>query len=133
MRRISLALFALLIMVSSAHAEEIVGESARGALLFSARCSVCHASNVNKNGPLMHGVLGRKAGSVSYFAYSPAMRDSKLVWNKETLDAYLADPPNVLPGTTMYLKVPVAKDRADIIAYLKGLSVPLAKPLDHHQ
>ncbi len=64
--------------------------------------------------------IGRRAGSVPGFDYSPAMKKSKLVWDGKTLDRFLANPMKVVPGTSMtYAGVPDAKDRADLIAYLR--------------
>jgi cytochrome c len=48
------------------------------------------------------------------------MKRSKIVWNEKTLDRFLADPLGTVPGTTMtYAGVPQAKERADLIAWLK--------------
>jgi cytochrome c len=48
------------------------------------------------------------------------MKGSKIVWNEKTLDRFLANPPKAVPGTAMtYAGVPEAKERADLIAYLK--------------
>jgi cytochrome c len=84
------------------------------------RCLACHALEYDRVGPRHCGLFGRRAGSVPGFAYSPAMRRSKIVWNEKTLDRFLADPPKTVPGTAMtYAGVPDAKERADLIAYLK--------------
>ena len=84
------------------------------------RCQACHALSYDRVGPRHCGLLGRRAGSVPGFAYSPAMQRSKLVWNERTLDRFLADPPKAVPGTTMtYAGVPDPKERADLIAWLK--------------
>ena len=54
------------------------------------------------------------------FTYSEAMQRSKIVWNEKTLDRFLANPPKAVPGPAMtYAGVPDAKERADLIAYLK--------------
>lgn len=84
------------------------------------RCQACHALSYDRVGPRHCGLLGRRAGSVPGFAYSPAMQRSKLVWNERTLDRFLADPPKAVPGTTMtYAGVPDPRERADLIAWLK--------------
>lgn len=84
-----------------------------------ARCAACHALAYDRVGPRHCGLLGRRAGSVSGFDYSPAMKKSRLVWDEKTLDRFLADPPRTVPGTTMtYAGIPDARDRADLIAYL---------------
>jgi cytochrome c len=73
-------------------------------------------------GPGLKGVVGRKAGTQPDFTYSTAMAKSGLTWDDRTLDAFLADPRTALPGTAMaFPGVEDAKDRADLIAYLKTL------------
>ncbi|MBN9427792.1 MAG: c-type cytochrome [Burkholderiales bacterium] len=85
-----------------------------------ARCLACHALSYDRVGPRHCGLLGRRAGSLPGFAYSPAMRDSRITWDEKTLDRFLAQPMKAMPGTTMtYDGVPDAKDRADLIAYLR--------------
>ena len=94
------------------------GDPARGEQLY-ARCEACHALTYDRVGPRHCGLLGRRAGSVPGFGYSPAMKQSKLVWNEKTLNRFLADPLKTVPGTTMtYAGVPDPKERADLVAYL---------------
>ena len=96
-----------------------VGDPKAGEAVY-ARCAACHALSYDRVGPRHCGLLGRRAGSVAGFDYSPAMKRSKLVWSEQTLNRFLADPVKTIPGTTMtYAGVPEAKDRADLIAYLK--------------
>jgi cytochrome c len=95
------------------------GDPAAGEAVYS-RCLACHSLEVNRTGPKHCGVVGRRAGSVPGFDYSPAMKRSKLTWNERTLERFLADPLKTVPGTAMtYAGVPDAKERADLIAYLK--------------
>lgn len=85
-----------------------------------ARCMACHALAYDRVGPRHCGLLGRRAGSVPGFAYSEAMKGSRITWDEKTLDWFLAQPMKAVPGTTMtYDGVPDAKDRADLIAYLR--------------
>jgi cytochrome c len=85
-----------------------------------ARCMGCHALEYNRTGPKHCGVLGRRAGSAPGYEYSGAMKHSKIIWTERSLDRFLAAPTKVVPGTTMtYAGVPDAKDRADLITYLK--------------
>jgi len=94
-------------------------DAVRGAQLY-ARCQACHALAYDRVGPHHCGLFGRMAGSVSTFAYSAAMKNSKIVWDDKTLDRFLAQPLKVVPGSTMtYDGVPDASERADLIAYLK--------------
>lgn len=95
----------------------------KGKTLF-ARCAVCHdvKPGVNRLGPSLAGVAGRKAGAVPGFKYSPAMKGAKVVWNAKALDGYLAGPAKYIPGNRMAfagLMNPV--ERANLIAYLQTL------------
>ena len=70
-------------------------------------------------GPTLFGVIGRKAGGLSDFRYSPAMKRSGVTWTEGELDAYIADPQKKIPANRMpYSGMPEARDRADLIAYL---------------
>jgi cytochrome c len=83
-------------------------------------CSACHSvTGANGLGPHLNGVIGRKAGSVVGFNYSPAMKRANIVWDAQTLDKYSADPQQVVPGNRMpFPGLPDATKRADIVAYL---------------
>lgn len=114
-REAAAAAGALLVAVTAAHA----ADAARGEQLY-ARCIACHALASDRVGPRHCGLLGRPAGSVPGFFYTDEMRKSRLVWDEETLDRFLAKPMSVVPGTSMtYDGVPEARDRADLIAYLR--------------
>jgi cytochrome c len=97
------------------------GDAAKGQKVF-AKCKTCHevASDKNKIGPHLRGLFGRTAGSVEGFAYSDAMKASGIVWSSETLEAYLADPKTVVPGTKMVFPG-LKKDEEieNVIAYLE--------------
>jgi cytochrome c len=94
-------------------------DAARGEQVY-ARCLACHALATDRVGPRHCGLLGRRAGTVPGFAYSTAMKKSKLTWDEKTLNRFLAKPLRVVPGTAMtYDGVPDAKDRADLIEYLR--------------
>jgi cytochrome c len=94
------------------------GDAARGEVLYQG-CEDCHSIDKNDVGPLHRGVVGRVAGTVPDYNYSPALRASKLVWTEHNLDKWLADPQAVVPGTKMFYEVDDPKDRADLIAFLK--------------
>lgn len=86
------------------------------------QCGACHslAPGQTKVGPSLHGLFGRKAGTLEGFNYSAAMRNSGFVWGPETLATYLHSPKDVVPGTRMAFAG--VKDDAklrDLIAYLK--------------
>jgi cytochrome c len=88
-------------------------------VLYQARCAACHSLDYNGAGPAHRGVFGRAAAQVAGFAYSDALKATRLVWNEESLDRWLADPEKFAPGQRMGLSVPDAKERSDLIAYLK--------------
>lgn len=87
------------------------------------RCKACHSLHSNRTGPRHCGLFGRKAGAVKEYDYSDAMRNSGIIWNQATLDAFLASPFKMVPGTNMgYGGVWDNMDRANLIAYLKQVS-----------
>jgi len=94
-----------------------------GKVLFL-RCASCHEiqpSGVKRIGPSLQGVVGRKAGSLADYPYSPAMKAADLVWDKVTLDRWLERPGDVVPGTAMaFGGLPNAADRQAVIAYLEN-------------
>lgn len=104
-----------------AHAE---GDAEAGAKVFN-QCKACHdvEKGVNKVGPTLKGVIGRKAGSVADYKYSEAMAAKGaegLVWTEENLITYLANPKAFVPKTKMAfagLKKP--EDEVNLIAFLK--------------
>lgn len=90
-----------------------------------AQCKACH--NVIKDGPSgigpnLFGVSGAAAGGKPGYAYSPAMKASKIRWDNARLDVYLSDPKALVPGTKM-MSPPVrdAARRKEIIDYLGKL------------
>jgi len=108
------ALVLLLPAGAAAAADTKNGEEVYG------RCLACHALKSDRVGPRHCGLVGRRAGAIPGFDYSAAMKRSRLIWNEKTLDRFLADPMKTVPGTTMtYAGVADAKERADLIAYLK--------------
>ncbi|HTD05920.1 c-type cytochrome [Undibacterium sp.] len=98
------------------------GDANNGKRLYASRCIACHSIDVSLAGPAHRGVVGRKAGSVADFDYSPALKKSRIIWTEKNLDRWLANPEKLIPGQKMGYSVPDAKDRADLIAYLKSQS-----------
>lgn len=109
------------------------GDAAAGEKAFK-KCEVCHtvaAGKTKPTGPNLLGVVGRKAGSTD-FKYSDAITKAAakgLVWDEKTLNAYIEDPKKFLADYTgdpkamnkMQFSLKNAKEREDIIAYLKSL------------
>lgn len=120
-----------------ATAQNPTGNVERGNHFFQTSCALCHSDSLGsgntvviKQGPTLVGVMGRKAGTSPHFGFTPALKDSGLVWNGETLGSYLSSPPAAVPGTSMAPNVPEAGERADVIAYLATLTVPEGVDLD---
>jgi cytochrome c len=113
-----LATMALAAAGAAANAE---GDAARGEKRFE-ECIACHSVEPGTNGigPTLHGVLGRKAGELADFRFSPALKRSAITWTAQTLDDFVADPQKIVPANRMpYAGMPDAADRADLIAYLQ--------------
>jgi cytochrome c len=108
---------ALLAPLAPAGAAE--SDAAAGRTVFEKRCTGCHALDHEKEGPRLAGVVGRKAGAVSTFVYSDAVRKSAVVWTEAALDKWLTDPETVIPDNDMSFRLNNAVERAAIIAFLK--------------
>ena len=100
------------------------GNAANGAKLLS-RCTICHSvtkDGGNRVGPNLFGVVGRTAGTVAGYAYSPAMKNSGLVWSEDVLGKYLMSPSTVVSGTKMTFGGFQQQQQAtDVAAYLATL------------
>jgi cytochrome c len=115
------AMASAILFVVPAQAE---GDAAAGAKVFN-QCKACHEveKGVNKVGPTLKGVVGRKAAAVADYKYSEAMiakGAEGLVWDEANLTTYLANPKGFVPKTKMAfagLKKP--EDLANVIAFLK--------------
>jgi cytochrome c len=97
------------------------GDATAGKALFQQKCAICHSvdAGVNKIGPSLHGVVGRKAGSLDGYNYSDAMKNANRTWSDATLDDYLTNPREKIPGIKMIFKgFDDPTDRANVIAYL---------------
>ena len=115
-----------------------IGDAARGKAFFQASCMVCHSPELGpdntvimKQGPSLVGVVGRKAGSSPHFNYTQALQASGFTWDPQTLNHFLTNPMQVVPGTAMPIPVPDDKLRADVIAYLTTLKVPAGVTLKY--
>ncbi|MBR0873585.1 c-type cytochrome [Bradyrhizobium tropiciagri] len=118
LRQAKAALMAAAVTIGAANAANAAGDPARGATLYQG-CGDCHSIDANDVGPMHKGVVGRLAGTAAGYSYSPALKASKIVWTEQNLDKWLSGPDTMVPGTKMFYEVPDAKDRADIIAFLK--------------
>ena len=96
-----------------------VGDPVRGKAVFEKRCTGCHALEVDREGPRLAGVFGRKAGSVTGFSYSAGLKKLGLTWDEATLDKWLSDPDVMVPDNAMSFSVAKSEERRDVIAFLK--------------
>jgi cytochrome c len=113
----TIILFAL--SVSSALAADSATDGQHG----FARCTGCHAIQPGRNGigPSLADVVGRQSGSAPGYKYSTAMTGAHITWNDASLDKFLTNPQGAVHGTKMFMSVPDAHQRQDIIAYLNTL------------
>ena len=97
------------------------GDPQKGAVLYQQRCTACHAIDSNKIGPAHRGVVGRRVGSLPGYKYSNELASSRLRWTPQTLNVWLSDPEELVPGQRMGFQVENAQERADLISYLASL------------
>ena len=107
------------------------GSPSAGAATFRINCSPCHTKEPDRNsiGPSLYGVVGRPEASlppgVSTYSYSPAMKQSQIVWTEENIASFLSSPGARVPGTKMsFVGISEADRRDDLVAYLKTLHAP---------
>ena len=132
------ALFCLVVLLAGCRGAEPTASGSRnpspavadpGRRAFAGACGVCHSTGdpaapgyTQLIGPSLYGVFGAPSGRVANYDYSKAMREADLVWNDETLNAFLENPQRVVPKTRMsFAGEPNAERRAAIIGYLKTL------------
>lgn len=105
---------------AAAAADKPVGDPLHGKTLYQV-CMGCHSLDEDDVGPRHRGVVGRTAGSVPGYAYSPGLKNSHIVWDRDSLDRWLTNPQALVPGAKMFFAMPNPQDRADVIAYLAEL------------
>ena len=96
-------------------------DATAGAKTFGARCAMCHGKAGEGGGlaPTLKGVYRAKAASNAWPRYTTALKGSKIVWTDDKLNAFLAGPKKLVPGTAMYMMLANPADRANVIAHLK--------------
>jgi glucose/arabinose dehydrogenase len=124
--RIELYVFLLTISTAALSPPTVAADAAAGRTLFRQQCSVCHTAEPNDNGgaqgPSLIGVFGRHAAGDPSFDYTKALRDSKLTWDTQSLDRFLASPTTVVPGTAMVVAISDNTQRANVVAYFESAS-----------
>ena len=95
-----------------------------GQIAFNNACRTCHTvrEGDNRLGPNLSRVIGRKAGSLPNYNYSESMKKADIVWDKQNLDRFIANPDAVVSGNNMkpYGGIASAEERAKIIAFLEA-------------
>ena len=114
---------AILLLTIFATVSARVGDAAAGARIF-ARCRICHtvaAGAASTVGPNLHGLFGRRAGSLADYDYSPAMKHSGVVWSDATLAKFLRDPKAFIPGGHVgFPGIGDASEVDSLLAYLRA-------------
>lgn len=114
------------------------GDAEKGEKTFK-KCKACHKIGEgakNGTGPLLNNVVGRVAGTVDGFKYSPSLvaaGEAGLIWSEETIAAYIEDPKGYLQTylddtaakSKMTFKLKKESDRADVAAYVATFSDPV--------
>ncbi|MBW6417558.1 cytochrome c family protein [Celeribacter sp. PS-C1] len=100
-------------------------KTAAGAEFFDKECHRCHSVDADKAsyGPLLTGVVGRKAGTFEGYPYSDALSNAGFVWTKGAIRAWMEDNDALVPGTKMRhvgVSDPTVQDF--IVTYLASIS-----------
>jgi cytochrome c len=111
---------ALLVVAGAGQAS--AQDAAAGEKVFAV-CKACHQigeTAKNSLGPVLNGVIGRKAGSVPDYSYSTANKESGITWDEATFREYIKDPKAKVPGTKMiYAGLKDEQKTNDLVAFLK--------------
>ncbi len=90
------------------------------------KCTACHTfdeGGAAKQGPNLYNIVGADIAAREDFGYSDAMAEQEGDWTYANLNAFLHKPKKFIKGTKMtFVGLKKARDRADLIAYLRSLS-----------
>ena len=115
--------FILVAVLAVAGAGEVRAQDASAGEKVFGVCKMCHQIGEgakNAVGPVLNGVIGRKAGSVAGYSYSAANKDSGITWDEATFREYIKDPKAKVPGTKMiYAGLKDEQKTNDLVAFLK--------------
>jgi cytochrome c len=125
MKAHAIHLLALAALLLPGCARQAGVDIAAGKRTFESRCASCHQIGPYARAgfaPQLNGIVGRAAASTPDFKYSPAMQNARLVWTEENLRAFLHDPQQVVPGTSMrFWGLGDESQIASLVAYLRTL------------
>lgn len=116
---------AVALMLSACLSEAaFAADNASGEQLYNNNCRTCHSwkEGDNRLGPTLHGIVGRKSGSIQGFNYSQSMKQANLTWDESTLDKFIANPDGVVQSNNMKPFAGIADQttRQKIIEFLKS-------------
>jgi cytochrome c len=111
----------VLAATGTARAQDVAG----GEQVFKRLCTACHDvgedASVRKLGPPLNGLEGRKAGTIEGFNYTPANKNSGIIWGDESFAKYIKAPLQEMPGTRMaFAGIKDEKQITELWAYLKS-------------
>jgi cytochrome c len=98
-----------------------------GKQAFNNSCRTCHSvkEGDNRLGPNLHKIVGRKAGSLPNYNYSPSMKQADFIWDEDKLTRFLVKPDEIVSDNKMQPYGGIAKEEAaKVIAYLQAASGP---------
>jgi cytochrome c len=100
------------------------GDPVKGAQVFK-RCAICHTAErggADGLGPNLFGIAGTKAATRPGYSFSPALKQSGLVWDEATMTKWVAAPARLVPKNKMsFAGITSKKQQADLVAYLEKL------------
>lgn len=125
--RMTLPILALAGMAQIATAETPAFDRIKleaGEKLFAADCRRCHSTDADHEsyGPLLEGIIGRKAGAVEGYDYSDAVKAAGIRWTEPALIAWMADNQGLIPGTKMrHVGITDPVEAEFILTYLRSV------------
>ena len=116
------ALVTAALIIFTSTTASLAQDAAAGEKVFAV-CKACHQigeTAKNAVGPVLNGIIGRKAGTYAGYSYSDANKNSGLTWDEPTFREYIKDPKAKIPGTKMiYAGLKDEQRINDLLAYLK--------------
>jgi cytochrome c len=115
--------FVFVALLAVAGAGDVKAQDAAAGEKVFGTCKLCHQigeTAKNAVGPVLNGIIGRKAGSVAGYSYSDANKNSGITWDEATFREYIKDPKAKVPGTKMiYAGLKDEQKTNDLVAFLK--------------